>query len=47
MLESIAEEKISETSHTVLNLIQCMKKNMISILKRARFSGEGRQSLHI
>ena len=30
---------------TVLNLIQRMKK--ISILKNARFSGKGHQSLHI
>ena len=45
MLESAAKEKISEASHTVLNQIQCIKK--ISILKNARFSGKGCQSLHI
>ena len=31
----------------VLNLILRMEKKIISILKNARFSGKGRQSLHI
>ena len=35
-----------ETAVTILNLILRMEKK-ISILKDARFSGEGRQSLHI
>ena len=33
--------------NTVLNLILRMEKIIISILKNARFSGKGRQPLHI
>ena len=31
--------------NTILNLIERMKKKVISILKNTRFSGKGRQSL--
>ena len=37
---------LEEESNTVLNLILRMEKKF-SILKNARFSGKGRQSLHI
>ena len=33
--------------YNVLNLIQCMKKKIILILKNVRFSDKGRQSLHM
>ena len=40
------QTEIGSEPNTIVNLILCMLKKIISILTLVQFSGKGRQSLH-